>query len=75
MDAIIGIAVAINILLVIWKFQHRPMIEGVVDGVLLMAVAVLFSGSTALLFSGTIGSAIVSLYLLFLPFKFGEADA
>ena len=69
---IIGIAVAFNILIVIWKFKHGREVDATVDGALLVAVAMLFSGSEGLLIIGTIGSAIVSTYLLFDPIKFGE---
>ena len=68
--AIIGLAVAFNILIVIWKLQHDRRADGLVDGSLLVAVALLFSGSTALLIIGTIGSMIVSVYLLFSPIRF-----
>lgn len=66
---IIGIAVAFNILIVIWKLRNNRVIDGIVDGALLTAVAIVFSGSTAALIIGTIGSAIVSIYLLASPIK------
>lgn len=69
---IIGIAVALNIVLVIWKLRNDRVADGIVDGILLVAVAWLFSGSEALLIIGTIGSAITSLYLLAAPVKVGK---
>lgn len=69
---IIGIAVALNIVLVIWKLRNDRVADGIVDGILLIAVAWLFSGSEALLIIGTIGSAITSLYLLASPVKVGK---
>lgn len=72
---LIGIAVAFNILIVLWKFQHNRILDGFVDGTLLVAVAALFSGSTALLIIGTIGSLIVSIYLLFSPIKAPKLNA
>lgn len=69
---IIGIAVALNIVLVIWKLRNDRVADGTVDGILLVAVAWLFSGSEALLIIGTIGSAITSLYLLASPVKVGK---
>ena len=63
----IGIAVAFNILIVLWKYQHGRILDATVDGTLLVLVAIVFSGSTAALIIGTIGSAIVSIYLLFSP--------
>lgn len=70
MDLIlVGIAVAFNILVVLWKLQNERLLDGVIDGLLLATVAVVFSGSTAALIIGTVGSALVSLYLLFKPIK------
>lgn len=66
---IIGIAVALNLLIVIWKFQNNRVLDGTVDGSLLVAVAMVFNNSTAALIIGTIGSLIVSLYLLAKPVK------
>ena len=65
-----GIALAFNILVVLWKFTHNRVGNAMVDGALLIAVAMLFSSSTALLIIGTIGSALVSLYLLIFPIQF-----
>jgi len=67
---IMGIALAFNILVVLWKFTYNRVGNAMVDGALLIAVAILFSSSTALLIIGTIGSALVSLYLLMFPIKF-----
>lgn len=65
-----GIALAFNILVVLWKFTHNRVGNAIIDGILLAIVAMLFSSSTALLIIGTIGSALVSLYLLVFPVKF-----
>lgn len=70
--ALVGIAVALNICLVLWKYQRGRTTDALVDASLLVLVAWLFSGSTALLTIGTIGSAIVSIYLLISPVKLGE---
>lgn len=71
--AIVGVAVAFNILIIIWKLKRpKRRLDGIVDGILLVLVAVLFSGSTELLIIGTIGSAIVSIYLLISPIKIGD---
>lgn len=66
---IIGVAVALNVIVVLWKFKRGDWLNGLVDGTLLVAVAVLFSGSTALLIIGTIGSLFISLYLIVSPFR------
>lgn len=68
---IIGIAVALNLLIIIRKFQHGQHFNALVDGSLLVLVAMLFSKSTDALIIGTIGSLIVSIYLIFSPFKVG----
>lgn len=65
----IGVAVALNLLIVIWKFQAGRIVDAIVDGSLLVLVALVFSMSTAALTIGTIGSLLVSIYLLFSPFK------
>ena len=64
---IIGVAVALNLLIVIWKFQASKYIDAAIDGSLLILVALVFSGSPAALIIGTIGSLIVSIYLIFKP--------
>lgn len=71
---LVGLAVALNIIIVIWKLKskHRKL-DGFIDGTLLILVAILFSGSTSLLIIGTIGSAIVSLYLLISPIRINHA--
>lgn len=66
---IIGIAVALNLLIVLRKAQVGQYFNALIDGSLLALVAVFFSVSTAALIIGTIGSLIVSLYLTFFPFK------
>jgi len=64
------IALFFNICIVIWKLR-RPSrrIDGLIDAGLLIAVFVIFSGSTSLLIIGTIGSMLVSIYLLISPIR------
>ena len=64
---ILGVAVAFNLLIVLWKLQNGRVLDGIVDGTLLALVAAVFSVSTAALIIGTIGSLFVSIYLLFKP--------
>ena len=64
---VLGIVLAFNIIIVLWKFTHDRVMDGIVDGGLLCLVAVIFGGSTMTLIVGAIGSAIVSLYLLISP--------
>ena len=65
---IIGFAVAFNLIIVLRKAQAGQYLNALVDGTLLGLVAVFFSISTAALIIGTIGSLIVSLYLIKYPF-------
>lgn len=64
---VIGIAVFFNIAVVKWKFDHKRYTDAIVDGTLLVAVTMVFSGSYGALVVGTIASALVSLYLLISP--------
>lgn len=66
---LIGVAVAINILVVVWKLQSGRAFNGIIDGALLILVAITFSNSLGALIIGTIGSLFVSLYLTVKPFK------
>ena len=68
--AILGAIVAFNIIIIIWKMRHHRWIDGILDGSALVAVALVFTGGIASLIVGTIGSFIVSLYLLAFPPKF-----
>ena len=64
-----GVAVAFNLLIILWKFQHDRIGDGTLDSALLVLVGVVFSGTITGLMIGTIASAIVSLYLLAFPPK------
>ncbi len=67
---IIGLAVAFNLIVVIWKFTHKRIFDGLIDATLLVAVATVFSGGLGTLIIGTVGSAVTSIYLLLVnPFK------
>lgn len=71
--AIIGLVVALNILIVLNKFQREDYINASIDASLLVLVALVFSVSTAALIIGSIGSLVVSIYLIFQPFTLEEA--
>jgi hypothetical protein len=62
-------AVALNIIIVIWKFKHGRLADATVDSILLILVAMVFSVSTQALIIGAFGSLIVSIYLLFSPVR------
>ena len=70
---IIGLAVAFNFIIVLYKFQAGQYLNAIVEGGILIIVTIFFSMSTAALTIGTIGSLVVSLYLIKFPFKFNGA--
>jgi len=67
---LLGLALAFNILIVLWKFRRGRQADAILDASLLTLVAYAFSGSTALLIIGTIASVFVSVYLIFNPVTF-----
>ena len=76
MDLIIlGLAVAANLIIVLHKAQKGQYLNALIDGTLLGLVAVFFSVSTAALIIGTIGSLVVSLYLIKFPFTIKPRNA
>jgi hypothetical protein len=66
---LIALSVAFNLLIVLRKFQHGQILNAFVDGLLLILVAMFFSVSTEALIIGSVGSLVVSIYLIFFPFK------
>lgn len=72
---IIGLAVAANLIIVLRKAQNGQYLNALIDGTLLGLVAVFFSVSTAALIIGTIGSLVVSLYLIKYPFVIRKPHA
>lgn len=71
---VIGVAVAFNLLVVLWKFKKQRMLDAAIDGSLLVAVAIVFSGSYGALVVGTVASAVVSVYLLISPIKVNKHE-
>ena len=71
---LVGVAIFFNIAFIKWKFDRERYADVALDLSLLVAVAILFSGSYAALVAGTIASALVSLYLYFSPPKFPKFD-
>lgn len=67
--AIIGVVTAFNILIILWKFNRGQNLNALVDAALLVLVAIVFSGTYAALVVGSIASAIVSLWLCFVPLR------
>ena len=66
---IVGIAVFFNIAFIKWKFDRKRYADATLDLILLVLVAILFSGSYAALVVGSVASALVSLYLYVSPPK------
>ena len=66
---VMGIATALNVIVVVWKLRNGRAVDGIVDGILLAGIMYVFMGSVSGLQMGTIGSAMVSIYLLFDPIK------
>jgi len=66
---IMGCALAFNLLVIKWKFEHSRNSDAFLDLGLLALIAMFFSGSKEGLMIGTIASAIISIYLLRYPPK------
>jgi predicted MFS family arabinose efflux permease len=70
--AIIGLAVAFNFLVILFKLQRKRYLDGTLDVAIFATIMFLFSGSFGGLVVGTIASAAVSIYLLVSPPKLPE---
>ena len=66
-ELIMGLALAFNILVIIWKWKHRGFVDGTADAVLLGLVMFIAGSSLTGMLVGTIASAVVSGYLLVDP--------
>lgn len=66
---LVGVAVFFNIAFIKWKFDRKRYADATLDLILLILVAILFSGSYAALVAGSVASALVSLYLYVSPPK------
>lgn len=66
---LVGVAVFFNIAFIKWKFDRKRYADATLDLILLVLVAILFSGSYAALVVGSVASALVSLYLYVSPPK------
>ncbi len=67
--AIMGIALGLNLVIILFKIHKNRHLDATIDGTILATLAWLFSGTVTGLMIGTIGSSIVSLYLLAIPPK------
>ena len=60
---LIGLAVAANIIFILFKYERKRYSDATLDFVLLIAVTIIFSGSYGALVVGTIASLVISIYL------------
>ena len=66
---VVGIAVAFNLLVIKVKYDKARYADALLDLSLLVLITVFFNGSFNALVTGTIASAIISIYLFFSPTK------
>lgn len=66
---VMGLALAFNIVVVMWKLRHERVIDGLLDLSLLGVLMWLTAGTLTGMLVGTIASFIVSTYLLVYPVK------
>lgn len=64
---LIGLAVSFNFLIIVKKYRDHRWLNATLDALLLMIICIVFSGSFNALVVGTIGSAVISIYLWFSP--------
>jgi len=62
-----GLAVAINFIVIKWKLEHDRNADAILDAAILFIIAWGFSGSISGLMIGTIASMFVSMYLIVSP--------
>jgi len=67
---ILGIIVALNFIIIKLKLDKHRYEDAIFDGLLLLGITVLFSGSYAGLAVGTVASLFISLFFLKSPPKF-----
>ena len=67
-----GIAAAFNVLIIKWKIENSRKVDAALDGSVLMLLAAIFGGTLGGMVIATIGSAVVSIYLLAFPPKFSS---
>jgi hypothetical protein len=60
---LIGLAVAANIIFILFKYERKRYPDATLDFFLLIVVTIIFSGSYGALVVGTIASLVISIYL------------
>jgi len=67
--ALMGVALAFNLLILKYKLENDRWVDAMLDGAILVSLALIFGGTIKGLIIATIASAIVSLWLLAFPPK------
>lgn len=75
MYLIIGLAVSFNVIIIMWKFGKGRFLDSFIDGICLILVTIVFSGTYGALVVGTVASAVISIYLLIKQPTLGVANA
>jgi hypothetical protein len=71
---LIGLAVAANIIFILFKYERKRYADATLDFILLIVVTIIFSGSYGALVVGTIASLVISIYLYANPPNLPEAS-
>ena len=72
---LMGAALGINLIVIMYKLRKGRILDGTIDGAVLVSLGLLMSGTITGLMIATIGSSVVSLYLLASPPKFELSDS
>lgn len=67
---VISLAVACNVLSVVWKMRHNRVEDGVLDVVVFIAISSLFTGTISGMTVAVVVSAVISIYSLLFPPRF-----
>lgn len=68
-----GFAAAFNVLVIKWKIENGRYADAGLDTAILITFTMVFGGTLGGMVIATVGSALVSLYLLAFPPKFSTA--
>lgn len=71
---LIGLAVAANIIFILFKYEKKRYTDCTLDFILLVLVTMVFSKSYGALVVGTVASLMISIYLYIKPPKLVQID-
>lgn len=71
---VMGVAASFNVLIIFWKWSRTRYLDAILDGSVLFLLGYAFKGTLGGMVVATVGSAIVSLYLLLKPPKINLED-